>query len=581
MTTPSACERFRVLVSDLTAGVDLPQAEGPYRQHVAACEDCESWAQSILWQDRVLAELAGAARIDALLERIRRAITDTAPAALVSDAPSPLRLRRSPPAWPGRVASAAAVALVALGLWLLLRKPEPAPLVVAPPVERTSEAVLAKDVSPLPPQAEIRNPSVNDEAPEPPPFVPPVIPKEAVVKEPPKEAVSPVDAAVVAKTPDKTPAGRAVKDQVGPALPPPIDLVPRTSEQAVRLAVTYLRGKCEGLDNLKVHHDLRSRELLLWTMLHGGVPEQDPDFQRLLKPMLEARLEKTYEVALQAMLLEELDRVSYQWRILQCAQFLVDNQGRSGLWGYGAPSIFVENHPTPSGAKVAGFVRRTPAEIDAATGKPKVKLRVKLEKKREGADGGDHSNSMYAALGLRACHDAGVALPMTVVDLAQKAWREHQVKGEGGWCYGRHEGHKPYGSMTSGGVGSLVIYDYIQGRDWRKDRDVQEGLAWLSKNFSVAWNPGLYEHAKAENSGHQLYYYLYALERAAILYGTEQIGKRDWYAEGSKALVGAQRADGTWASKEGGNEVWDTCFAVLFLRKATRALPDVPTGPRK
>ena len=42
------------------------------------------------------------------------------------------------------------------------------------------------------------------------------------------------------------------------------------------------------------------------------------------------RTEATYIVALQAVVLEEIDRVKYQWRIYKCAQFLIDNQGATG-----------------------------------------------------------------------------------------------------------------------------------------------------------------------------------------------------------------------------------------------------------
>ncbi len=571
----NACDQFRILVSDLAAGVDM--AEGPYRSHVRACEDCESWAQSVFWQDRVLAELAGEARIDLLLGRIRSAILHTAPASLQAETPPPLRIRRPRRRWGRSVAAAAAILLAAVGGWLLLRKPPADPVVHRQEVEKTDGLPIVREesevVPPTPPEA-VRTPPINDEAPPPPPLPP--APNPAFVK----KDVAPPDPKLpelpVPPKPDK-PVVVRVPDKVGPPIPPPIDLQPRTTAEAVRLGVAYLRGKCEGLENLK-HHQ-KSDELVLWTMLHGGVAPHDPDFLRLLKGVLESKLVSTYEVALQALLLEELDRVSYQWRLQQCAQFLVDNQAKTGLWGYGQVSGYVETIPMPSGSKVAGYVKRGPSDLEK-DGKPKVKVRVPVKKQRDG-EGGDHSNSMYAALGLRACHDAGVLIPQTVVDLAQKAWRDAQVKGEGGWCYGRHEGHKPYGSMTSGGVGSLVIYDYLRGQDWRKDKDVLEGLAWMAKNFSVTWNPGFHEHAKAENSGQHLYYYLYALERAAILYGTEQIGKRDWYAEGSKALLGSQRPDGAWMAKEGGNEVWDTCFAVLFLQKSTRALPEVVTGVRK
>jgi hypothetical protein len=102
---------------------------------------------------------------------------------------------------------------------------------------------------------------------------------------------------------------------------------------------------------------------------------------------------------------------------------------------------------------------------------------------------------------------------------------------------------------------------------------VAAGMDWLAKNFSVTYNPGPYEHAAMEmNSQHQVNYYLYGLERAATLYGTEQIGSHFWYAKGLQALIEAQKPDGSWRG-----ELKDTCFGILFLRKATRALVDVPT----
>jgi hypothetical protein len=367
-----------------------------------------------------------------------------------------------------------------------------------------------------------------------------------------------------------------------------IVLTPRTVDMAVRDGMAYLQNpkRVAALDATKIHHDLRYDELVLWTYLHGGMAEGDPEFQKVLRRMLDRKLERTYAVALQAMVLEELDRVTYQTRIQQCAQFLVDNQARTGQWGYGDPSIFAEEVATAGGGTkppAPGVRKFGPVGKEALgpDGKPKVVRKVIVKKMRPGADGGDHSNSMYAALGLRACFDAGIVLPQDVVQLAQKSWRDAQIKNDGGWCYGRHEGHKGYGSMTAGGVGSLVIYAYLLGQDWKRDPAVKTGLEWMDKKFSVDFNPGFYEHgAREENTQQQYFYYMYALERAAILYNTALIGKNDWYKKGADALLGCQRQDGSWAAKEGGNELSDTCFAILFLRKATRALPDAPTGGR-
>src|SRR5262245_27957260 len=82
-----------------------------------------------------------------------------------------------------------------------------------------------------------------------------------------------------------------------------------------------------------------SDDLLLLTFLHAGVPEDDPRVRELLASALAAPLDKTYPVALRAMVLEELDRVRYQSHIARLAQYLVDNQLANGQWGYGTPAV--------------------------------------------------------------------------------------------------------------------------------------------------------------------------------------------------------------------------------------------------
>ena len=404
---------------------------------------------------------------------------------------------------------------------------------------------LAPELVPPPP------PVVQETVKVPPPA--PVKPPEVVVKQP--EPAAPVKDPKVAK------ATAGAGNEVVAPLPKP-----KTLDDAVRGGMAFLKAKAAVFAK-----ETKNDELILWTWFQGGVPEQDPDFQNALKIVLEKKLEKTYNVSLMAMLLEDLDRIKYQKRLAQCAQFLIDNQCANGQWGYGDPSIFVESINVPPLPPKFKGVRK-----------------VKVERKRDGPASGDNSNTMYAMLGLRACHDAGILLPPSTVELAAKWWKDTQSKVSGvkapavgpeGWCYGRPE-HKPYGSMTAGGVGSLAICDYILGRDPKKDRELACGLEWLSKNFSTAYNPGPYEHANGEeNSQHQYYYYLYALERAAILTGADQPGGIGvtWFPKIQAALVDAQKPDGSWRSPAAGADLTDTCFAVLTLRKATRALPDVAT----
>jgi hypothetical protein len=407
----------------------------------------------------------------------------------------------------------------------------------------------------------------------------------------------------------------------------------------------------KGIKNLKsknashlattdhVGRKISRRELVLFTYVHSDVPESDPDFKALFDSMIADKLEATYCVSLQAMVLEEVERVKYQKRIAQCAKFLVDNQtvdgknGGAGYWSYGSPSIYVEDitYDVPKrkdvasggGKPDAGGVKQFELPQPGMKSKPKVTNKIKIKKDRDG-EGHDNSNTQYAALGCRACVDAGIIFEDKVIDAAIKWLRECQKKdkepaedlieggvngpdggmaggksapgvasggGGGGatvagpsrvskkaspqgWCYENHPEHKAYGSMTAGAVGSLAIWDYIKDADegkkhsWKTDTDIHEGLVWLAKNFSVTYNPGPYEHAKMEeNSQHQYLYYMYALERAGMLYGTEILGKHKWYPEGAKVLIETQKPDGSWGA---GTD--DTCFAILFLKRATRSL---------
>ncbi|HVE43159.1 MAG TPA: hypothetical protein VNM14_25005 [Planctomycetota bacterium] len=352
-------------------------------------------------------------------------------------------------------------------------------------------------------------------------------------------------------------------------------------DQAVAKGIAYLQTTIDTLKSTErygIH--LQSDELVLWTMLHAGVSDQDPDLQKLLKRMLDRKLEATYCVSLQALCLEELDRVKYQGRIARCAQFLLDNQCKNGQWGYGSPSPFVDDIPTGGGRKdVASAGGKARVDVSRTTTdrqKPKVVRHIPVTKRRDGPDAGDNSNSQYAALGLRACHDAGIVLPKESIALASKWWRDAQEKATpGGWGYGG--GGAGYGSMTAGAIGSLTIYHFILNEPWKADPEVLNGLQWLAKNFSMSEHPA---HPISPNDKTwdtmKYFYYLYALERAGMLYETEKIGDQEWYPEGVKVLLESQDAAGFW-----GGGVDDTCFAILFLRRATRKLIDVASEDRK
>jgi hypothetical protein len=374
-------------------------------------------------------------------------------------------------------------------------------------------------------------------------------------------------------------------------------------DAAIAKGITYLKGaESSGYAGQQIAD---CDELLLWTFVHAGVSESDARFQEFLQKMVDGELVKTYKVALQAMILEELDRVKHQVRIAQCAQFLVDNQCGNGQWSYGEPTPFAKEVPTgkPVPAAVAsdgGVTKPRPVGPSAPRTKPKVVQTIAIRKMKEGPGEGDNSNSQYAALGLRSCHDAGIVLPAEVVRRARQWWRDsihseaEPKKGKpsvatgpgmalaepAGWCYGaRSHGHAAYGSMTAGAAGALTIYAYILGEKWKQDPTILSGLGWMARNFSVTENPGPPEWGEG-NSKYMLYYYLYAMERACILFGADSLGGHRWYSEGAHAILQSQQADGSWnAGAPEANSTWETCFAILFLKRATRPL-DVASEDR-
>jgi hypothetical protein len=122
-------------------------------------------------------------------------------------------------------------------------------------------------------------------------------------------------------------------------------------DDAIAKGVVFLKGQ-QTTDPMGTH----ATELVLWTLVHAGVRPGDARFDELFKKMMEDPLQLTYRASLQAMILEELDRVKYQKRIFHCAQFLVDNQCKNGEWSYGEATTLVD--PVSDGvATGAGGVR--------------------------------------------------------------------------------------------------------------------------------------------------------------------------------------------------------------------------------
>lgn len=298
--------------------------------------------------------------------------------------------------------------------------------------------------------------------------------------------------------------------------------------------------------------------LSLYTLLKCDVPLKDKAVQAGFDWLLrEALPNHTYTVSLEAMacgeaielllppfkaeknraakaeIAAQIDR--YAKRLRECASWLVEAQTRSnrggfesGDWGY-----------------------QKPANRDM-----------------------DNSNTQFALLGMRASQNAGVPVPEASWAKSLNHWAADQVK-DGGWPYRRDRDDPNQGgsrSMSAAGMYcTLVAKATLKRKDPQilaNDEPIKKVVALFSKQYPVP-------EARRDRPGghvHSVYYDLYSLERAMMVARMEKLGGRDWYRDGAAFILLNQEAGGEWI------DTTDTCFALLFLKKAYIA---VATGDSK
>ena len=204
----------------------------------------------------------------------------------------------------------------------------------------------------------------------------------------------------------------------------------------------------------------------------------------------------------------------------------------------------------------------------------------------------DLSNTQYAALGLWAANKAGLKIDSEVWDnLAtgtiahQEAFHmakvaitnrtgtsEREVAGFQYRANGSKKANNATGTMTTAGVSILKLCEIGLGKKLRGKarknftRVMEAGLSWLDVNFSVK-----HDQKPQGRGGRWLLYYLYGMERVGGLTRREQFGEHWWYVEGAKQVLSRQK-------KGGWGQPYDTCFALLFLRRATITGPMTGAG---
>lgn len=224
--------------------------------------------------------------------------------------------------------------------------------------------------------------------------------------------------------------------------------------------------------------------------------------------------------------------------------------------------------------------------------------------------GGDEdlSSTQLAALGLFSANRLGIKVKEKIWEdiltyaLDQQdetgpdyAWEDPVTKKKSTWksrgfAYIRGQEDPSEGQATGGmtacGVTMVEMCRFIlsdggrKKEEWAKRPDaakvqnaIQDGLAWFDLNWSPFDNP-----KKVSGNIYHLYY-LYAFERMMDMLGQQRLGKHMWYSEMGQQILNRQNEDGHW--KTGvtldPGDVQDTCFALLFLKRATKGAIPFPS----
>ena len=366
--------------------------------------------------------------------------------------------------------------------------------------------------------------------------------------------------------------------------PPPPEVDPKAVNNAIDKGVRWLLTK---YPNNRIPEQ-KYLELVLLTLVHAGLPAEHPILRENFQKLLDRPLNDTYNAGLRGLLLEKVNRKFYQQSLAEISMFFAENQCENGQWNYNgrnrklSPTVYA---PVPTSTK-----KKLPpgtTQVSDQDGPPPGKEFKLPPPVRSGKKTGDNSNAQYAILALFAASRANVVVPKTTWQEAEK-WFETKQNGDGGWGYANAEApgvgivttDASSGSMTTAALTALIVSKFYLGKDWKTEPSVVKGLEWLGRNFSVNQNPGgpLLWH----------YYYLYGLERVGTISGLAEFGGHRWYKEGAEYLIRLQEADGSWKSAAPAqtltDQVTDTCFAILFLKRATPPLQkpkDIATGVGK
>jgi hypothetical protein len=222
--------------------------------------------------------------------------------------------------------------------------------------------------------------------------------------------------------------------------------------------------------------------------------------------------------------------------------------------------------------------------------------------------GGDNSNTQFGALALWVGRRYGLPVQGALLRVDERFRAQQYPDGSFGYMVAppiakmlpasiaKPEVMGPSASMTCAGLlglafGHGALLDVKKMKNPKAEesdvgKDAKIKAAFLALSAAVGEPTGWSGMGKPAGKIPPVFgkgfYFLWSLERVAVAYKLNVIGKKDWYQWGAEVLLAAQKPSGAWEGEYAACGA-DTCFALLFLKRAdfTRDLAAALAGGKQ
>jgi hypothetical protein len=329
------------------------------------------------------------------------------------------------------------------------------------------------------------------------------------------------------------------------------------------------------------------KSLVALTLLESGVPADDPVIQKTADEVrkLNANANATYGITCAILFLDRLGDVKDESLIRTLAMRLIGSQCGNGMWGYDCPPTAMLAPPQQD--DFLAYLKKMDANDDVLAGKgylgkgnsdeptkippgiPTLPITIVIHRGWEAMteeNRGDNSNTQFGLLGLWVAKRHGVPVQPSLAFVEQH-FRRTQLP-DGSWGYTQSQWKA---SMTCAGLLGLAVGRGARAKKEEADNDkvLSKGMRFLASTVDGPGAPPRHIGTLVGADAHGDLYYLWSLERVAMVYDLQLIGGKDWYVWAAERIVAKQHGNGRWEDVHGAHV--DTCFALLVLKRVNVA----------